>query len=446
MSLICQRRPFLPPRAIEFVIGSVGAALLLCAILGQQSWLDKHFLPAFFLSRRPYVLLEDLGRLVVAGIGIVIALLARRRIRDFIAYTPVRALSMTLSVALAFGASELVLRKIHLRAAAEEPPNIEPQRRHDPRLGWAFVPSRTGRHIIGGRAVEYTFDAAGYRVRSDDEPVDPQRPTIIFTGESMMVGEGLKWDETIPAQVGSILGIQSANIAVSGFATDQAYLRLQAELPRFAHPVAVVSLFTPDVFDRNLDDDRPHLGPGLVWLPPVHRWRLMRIAKFLVPYRSVDEIDQGIIVAREVLRATIQLAQAHGANALIVVPQFAPEDSNEHRLRERILDEAGIPYVWVALNPSWRVSEDDHPDARGARTIAAAIVDELRRDEVNLTTKGIPVGFLEAAEQPERLIGAGAYGGIGSFEECSKFMSDVCYLRELAYHVDAQDEPIFIRP
>ena len=387
MSFVCQRRPLIPPRAIEIVVGSLGSALMVCAIISEQSWLDQHFLPAFFLARRPYVLLEDLGRLVVASIGIMIALLARRRIRDFIVYTPVLALSMTLAVVLAFGASELALRQIHLRAAAEEPPNIEPHRRYDPRLGWAFVSSYTGRHTIGGRVVEYTFDAAGYRVRGDGEPVDPERPTIIFAGESIMVGEGLKWDETIPAQVGSILGIQSANIAVSGFATDQAYLRLQAELPHFAHPIAVVSLFTPDLFDRNLDDDRPHLGPGLVWLPPVHRWRLMRIAKFLVPYRGSDEVDRGIMGTREVLRATIQLARAYSAKALIVVPQFAPEDSNERRLRERVLDEAGIPYVWVALNPSWRISDDNHPDSRGAQRIAAAIADELRRDNVSLIIK-----------------------------------------------------------
>ena len=38
----------------------------------------------------------------------------------------------------------------------------------------------------------------------------------------MMVGEGLTWDEIVPAQVCAILGIQSANLAVSGFASDQA--------------------------------------------------------------------------------------------------------------------------------------------------------------------------------------------------------------------------------
>ena len=84
-----------------------------------------------------------------------------------------------------------------------------------------------------------------------------------------MVGEGLNWDETIPAQVGALMDVQSANLAVHGYATDQSYLRVESELPRFRRPVALVTLFMTALLGRNLDDNRPHLGPGLVWLPAV---------------------------------------------------------------------------------------------------------------------------------------------------------------------------------
>ena len=67
-----------------------------------------------------------------------------------------------------------------------------------------------------------------------------------------MVGEGLTWDESIAAQIGAALGIQSANIAVHGYSTDQAYLRLENELPRFRRPIAVVSLFMTGLFCRTL--------------------------------------------------------------------------------------------------------------------------------------------------------------------------------------------------
>jgi hypothetical protein len=48
-----------------------------------------------------------------------------------------------------------------------------------------------------------------------------------------MFGEGLTWEETIPAQVGTMIGMQTANLAVQGYFNDQAYLRLQTELPHF---------------------------------------------------------------------------------------------------------------------------------------------------------------------------------------------------------------------
>ena len=38
------------------------------------------------------------------------------------------------------------------------------------------------------------------------------------------------------------------------------------------------------LFGRNLDDDRPHLGAGLVWLPAAQHGRLASLATMLVPY------------------------------------------------------------------------------------------------------------------------------------------------------------------
>ncbi len=90
-------------------------------------------------------------------------------------------------------------------------------------------------------------------------------------------------------------------------------------------------LFTPGLFDRNMDDDRPHLGPDLVWLPANPRWRLAIIARWLVPYRSDEEIERGVAMTRAVLRATVALARARGAAPLIVVPQF--HSGRPHRSR-----------------------------------------------------------------------------------------------------------------
>jgi hypothetical protein len=368
----------------ESAVALIGIALLACAVAANRRWLDRHFLPVYNMSRYTYVLVESAARLVTAAIGVALALVARPRLGRLVARVPAAtvlmdAAAVTLAVALALGASEVVLRQMFSRATEEQPADEEPRRQPDQRLGWIFVPARAGRDRVGGHAIEYAFDSAGYRVRSVAIPVDPERPTILFTGESMMVGHGLTWDQSVPGQVETLLGTQTANLAVHGFASDQAYLRLSAELPRFHRPLAVVSLFSPVLFNRNLDDDRPHLGPGLVWLPARHHWRLTALARFLVPYRCDAAIERGIVVTREVLRATVDVASARGAVPLIVVPQFGPEDAAETMLRRRILDDAALPYVRVELDPAWRLAWNWHPDARAAHAIAVAIAARLRR-------------------------------------------------------------------
>jgi hypothetical protein len=155
-------------------------------------------------------------------------------------------------------------------------------------------------------------------------------------------------------------------------------MKLQMELPRFRRPVAVVSLFMTDLFGRNLDQDRPHLGPGLVWLSPEKRSRLASLAKLLVPYRTDKTVDRGVTVTRQVFRATNELARAHGATPLLVVLQFGNEDEVETALRRRVLNDAELPYLLVDIDSAWRLPWDRHPNARAAHAIANAIAAQLR--------------------------------------------------------------------
>lgn len=350
---------------------------IVIAIGANQRWLDRHFLPSFLLPRSWFVLIETVVRVVLGVIGARLVTRTRRRAGRFAGQEPILAVTILAAIVLAFGAGELALKNKKVQPAEWLFPNEEPLRRSDARVGWMFVPSRSGHMTIGGRDITYTFDAHGYRVRSPDEPVDLQRPSVLFTGESVMVGEGLTWDETIAARVGNALGLQAANVAVHGYSTDQAYMRLEAELPRFHRPVVVVSLFMTGLFGRNLDRDRPYLTAGLQWHPARARGRLMSLAQVLVPYRSNGTIETGIRNTREVLAATAALAAARGARPLIVVPQFGHDDARDQMLRRRIFDGTGLPAVFVELDPGWRIPWDRHPDARAARRIADAIASAL---------------------------------------------------------------------
>jgi hypothetical protein len=296
-------------------------------------------------------------------------------------------LPIGIALVLALGASEILLTHVHLRPAEWLSAQDEPRRQPDPRLGWTWLPDRTGHKNIGGRVIDYAIDPAGYRVTRVDEPVNLEQPTILFTGESVMFGEGLTYAESIPGQVSAMMGIQTANLAVHGYGNDQAFLRLQTVLPGFRRPVAVVSLFMTALFGRNLDQDRPHLVPGLVWLPAEQRSRLSSLAKLIVPYRTDKTVERGVTVTREVLRATNELTRAHGATPILVVLQFGHEEQPEQALRRRILDDAKIPYIFVDIDSAWRLAWDRHPNARAAHVIATAIVSELRRTACLANTK-----------------------------------------------------------
>jgi hypothetical protein len=379
---------------VEALVALAGVTLLLLILAADQAWVDRHFLPDFFSPHRTFVLYTTIARVLVVTVALALLLGARPKLGRLAAkIPPVRLLtdiaSLLVAVLLALLTSELVLRRISPRATMERPLKEEPRRQRNARLGWVFVPLHTGGDNIGGRSVQYAFDAAGYRVRAANQPVDHSVPTILFTGESVMMGHALNWEETIPAQVESLTHVQSANLAVGGYATDQAFLHLQSEIPRFPRAIAVVTIFMPTLFDRNLMDDRPHLDADLTWHPAYQRWQLVSIAKWLVPYRGDAAIERGIVTTRNVLRATVQLTQAHGAVPLIIVPQFEQEGPIERGLRERILAEPRLPYVSIVLNPAWRVRGDGHPDPRAAHAIAEQIANYL---ESAAATQASPPG------------------------------------------------------
>jgi len=383
-------------RLIEGALAGLGIALVLAALAAEQSWWDHHFMPIFAVKRSTLVAAEMTVRGLVGLVGALLLFVLRRPIAAALSRMDGgAALRIVAAVVLALGAGELILRAHPPYPHDADRLALEPRRQADPWLGWKFVPARSVVAEEAGRRVSYHFDAAGHRVPLPGASIDGERPTLLFTGESIVAGFGLAWDETIPARVGALLGIQSVNLAVSDYSNDQSYLRLAAELPHFRQPVAVVTLFMPSLFDRNLLDNRPYLTAGLVWQPADRHWRLTALLRWLIPYRSSTLVEQGITRSRDSLRALVDLTRARGAEPLIVVPQFGPESATEEMLRRRILDETELPYVHVKLDPSWHLPGDLHPDSRGAQAIAIAIAGRLPGRYAD----AIPAAFREIAKK-----------------------------------------------
>lgn len=46
-------------------------------------------------------------------------------------------------------------------------------------------------------------------------------------------------------------------------------------------------------------------------------------------------------------------------------------------LRRCVLDDAGLAYLRVPLDPAWRIKGDLHPDARAAKVLANAVAARL---------------------------------------------------------------------
>jgi len=102
------------------------------------------------------------------------------------------------------------------------------------------------------------------------------------------------------------------------------------------------------------------------------------LAKLIVPYRRDATVERGVALTREVLHATAVLARTRGAVPLIIVPQFNREDSAEHTIRRRVLDDAGLKYVFVEFDADWRLPGDLHPNVATSRKIAVAIANTLK--------------------------------------------------------------------
>jgi lysophospholipase L1-like esterase len=295
------------------------------------------------------------------------------------------ALGVAAAVVLALVASDVVLRLREKKSPLEREPGLPPMRMDE--VGNLIpIPSTTKDAPIRTRTVHYEIDANGNRAAHADQVVDFGAPTILFAGESVGIGWGVAYEQTYPALVSAALGLQGVNLAVTGFGSDQAYLRARDALPKFARPVALVTLVLPPQLGRNVNSRRQRLalrGEELVSVPPSQSlWATSPLAK-LLPYHS----DDAIVVTRAILRATADLASDRGARALFVFTNFGPaclsDDADGSRLERSLFEGLGAPHLRIDIPPEWMIAypNEVHPNERGHEAFAQAILRWLHERE-----------------------------------------------------------------
>lgn len=398
---------FFSPRAVRFTVEAGGViaacALILLAERADLAWFERHFMHSYLVPREHYAYKVMLARVFCAGLGLLLLVRGRTLLCGRITAWLLRrtggarrgaagriALVLLAATLLFEGVLRHTERRLERMRETNPPLELRLGAAH-PRYGWLPTPSRSTVAPLEGRDIEYSFNAQSVRTERPDDLIDPRRPTVLFTGESIGVGHGLRYPETYAAQVGAMLGVQVVNLSVGGYACDQAYLRLADALPRYERPVAVVTLFLPALLDRTLRDYRPHLALAdsgeLRLLPPAEGvWASLRLRKFLrnvIPYHSDRQNQAMLDLVGTIFAETARQAREKGAAPLFLIPSLGPERPlrahPEAWIIRELFEARKLPYVLVDLDPQWTFPHDHHPDPRAARKMAEAIVQALPR-------------------------------------------------------------------
>src|SRR5215831_18913157 len=374
---------------VTLLCALAGVSLLIWAWRVQPHWFELHMLPEYIFMGPRDAHLVVVVRWLAAAVGLALLLLARNLGRRAGRRPAGRLIGSCLSTAaatyLAFVTCEAIWRRhesnerVHRLATRYEAP--------DPTMGWQWRPSCSETVHIGGRDLLYAFNALGNRAPSKDANPDFDRPTILFTGESMSFGHALSWEETFAALVGKRLGMQVENLSGNGYGNDQAYLRLLDQLPRFKQPRAAVTFFMTGQVKRNVYDTRPRLqltsdGSLEPRKPSSGIAALLRLAVFrarFVPFHSAEAIP----LTQAILRETDRRVRARGAFPLFVIQTWGPPGRSldqyaEGWLIRTFFEDQHLHYVVVDLQGDWRIPVDGHPDQRANEAIAGAIVQALK--------------------------------------------------------------------
>ncbi len=357
------------------------------ALRADEAWFDHHVLPNYCPCARSTLLWETVSRWGAVVAAIAWAALVRPKLVDWFGRPPSVAflrgwVRVVAAVALALVVCDVYLRLKEPRRDLEHQADLPPMRLDDSG-NYVPIPSRMKEVRVGTRTVRYEINAEGNRAASSVDAPDHDAPTLLFTGESVALGYGVDYSQSYAARVGHALGVQVVNLALTGIANDEAYVRLRDALPTYSRPVGLVTFVVPLQLERNVDDRRQHLvvhDGRLEIVPPSRSWWATSPLRKLVLYHS----DAAIESARTIFLATDVLARTRKTRALFVMTNYGaaclPDESGTPRLERDLFSGLDLIHVRVDIPPDQRIGPPDggHPNERGHELLADAIVRTLQ--------------------------------------------------------------------
>jgi hypothetical protein len=369
------------------VIAIAGIALVAAAATADSRWFEDHWLSSYCTRSPVTPVLEGSARLLAAGSGVGLLTFARSALTEGVSRIGVgellrKSAPVALALALALLFSDGVLRLTHRDRMLTDDARL-PARSIGPAGNFALLASQTREVTVGNRVIRYAIDAAGNRAASSDHVIDPDAPTILFTGESIGMGWGVAYENTYWALVANALGIQAVNVSVTGFANDQAYLRAKDALAKLSRPIAVVTVALADQLERDVHPTRERLvlsSEGRLELAPASTswWQTSPLRK-LLGYHSSEAVP----LARAIFRATADLARSREARPLFIWTNYGRPCSTTDRgtslLEERIFSGLDAIHVRVDIAPDQTIEKgkDAHPNEIGHQALAKAVLDAL---------------------------------------------------------------------
>ena len=351
-----------------------------------------------------------------------------------------------LSVIVALALAEALFRVIGFPFDERRTGSGNPLARFDPELGWDYIPGLTKtvdfpdpEGGVARRSITVSLDPdLGARVASPHVRIDPSAPTIVFVGDSFTMGHAVTWDESFVGRVAAAFpAVQVVNLAVQGYGTDQAWLRLRRNAPRFSDLRAVVYGFIPRHVYRNAHADRRVLVRTAYFAGTAPRFVLADDGTLVLaehPVRATERHAYSRIVAAlelawarygsppsldltSALVAQLRReAEARGARFLLLEWNAAGELASWRPDGGSLFDASGVTTIRADAGAppdfgTWVIPGDGHPTPRAHAHVASVLVDALHDLVPAAGTRAGAAQDATASAPPARRAPAMPYGG-----------------------------------